>query len=145
MLLPHEPGLLRRRAYGEYIRSLHSQTIRTPLNRTQTHLTNTFSDARMRVLGRGVNVDDWTYERLMDLPIMTKSLQISELLRVSQVQIAEKSDLGQLCAICLEDIRPSKDIIRKLECMHSFHIMCIDKWFKDNHNCPLCKKSFRNY
>eukprot|EP01080_Neovahlkampfia_damariscottae_P010760 gene10760-3379_t len=43
------------------------------------------------------------------------------------------------CVICCEDFQKN-EIVRKLPCMHLFHCECIDKWFDQSKNCPLCKK-----
>ena len=52
-----------------------------------------------------------------------------------------KSTSDDLCAICKVAIKKG-DIIRKLNCNHSYHPDCIDEWFDDNTNCPTCMKEF---
>ncbi len=39
------------------------------------------------------------------------------------------------CIICFEDIEFS-EMIRKWECIHTFHKDCIDCW---ENNCPICR------
>jgi hypothetical protein len=46
--------------------------------------------------------------------------------------------IGQLCPICQEEYK-SKEFKRELECLHSFHKKCIDKWLKNNLSCPFCR------
>lgn len=41
------------------------------------------------------------------------------------------------CAVCLNDFEEN-DLLRRLPCNHSFHVTCVDKWLKQNKNCPLC-------
>jgi hypothetical protein len=41
------------------------------------------------------------------------------------------------CSICQEYM--NKDIT-KLKCGHEFHTKCIDKWFRVETTCPLCRK-----
>lgn len=41
------------------------------------------------------------------------------------------------CAICYEE--DTKGLV--LNCGHKFHIDCINKWFHDKLNCPMCKKN----
>jgi len=43
------------------------------------------------------------------------------------------------CGICLDPL--GKKYV-KLECKHSFHLECIDTWFRENNTatCPYCKK-----
>ncbi|XP_063694988.1 E3 ubiquitin-protein ligase ARK2C-like isoform X2 [Bolinopsis microptera] len=44
------------------------------------------------------------------------------------------------CPICLEEFL-DKVKIRRLRCIHNFHIKCIDQWLKKNMICPVCRKS----
>lgn len=45
------------------------------------------------------------------------------------------------CSICLEKYT-SGTYKRTLDCNHSYHKKCIDKWFKNSTFCPLCKKEY---
>ena len=40
------------------------------------------------------------------------------------------------CSICLENISSNQIL---LNCNHTFHKQCIDKWFLTNTNCPNCR------
>lgn len=43
------------------------------------------------------------------------------------------------CAVCLSEFE-EKEIVRLLpKCGHSFHIECIDMWFRSHSTCPLCR------
>lgn len=43
------------------------------------------------------------------------------------------------CVICLGELQDG-DIVRLLpNCRHSFHISCIDNWFRRHSSCPLCR------
>ena len=43
------------------------------------------------------------------------------------------------CSICIEDFCCG-EYQRTLNCNHSFHKKCIDKWFKkDKNDCPMCR------
>lgn len=46
------------------------------------------------------------------------------------------------CSICLSEFTEG-DMCRRLPtpCSHTFHKHCIDEWFANNSNCPLCKRS----
>ena len=57
-------------------------------------------------------------------------------LNYSKVQ--KNKDKESMCVICQDDIKLN-DIIRTIECSHSFHIDCIDKWYTENKKCPICK------
>ena len=44
----------------------------------------------------------------------------------------------ETCAICYEQIvRPNMKIMTK--CKHEFHKTCLDKWFKKQRTCPMCR------
>ncbi len=40
------------------------------------------------------------------------------------------------CVICLENINGNK---KTLQCGHTFHTKCIQKWLKKNKTCPICR------
>jgi hypothetical protein len=42
------------------------------------------------------------------------------------------------CSICLEKFIKG-EYKRELTCGHTFHKRCIDKWTKNNNNCPKCR------
>lgn len=41
------------------------------------------------------------------------------------------------CVICLDMVKVG-DKIRDFPCRHQFHVWCIDRWLRDNNNCPSC-------
>ena len=45
------------------------------------------------------------------------------------------------CSVCLEHYKVGT-YKRTINCNHTFHKKCIDKWFKntDNYSCPICRK-----
>lgn len=43
------------------------------------------------------------------------------------------------CTICLDEFVIDDDL-KLLDCGHSFHIECIDDWFKRNISCPICRQ-----
>jgi hypothetical protein len=47
-------------------------------------------------------------------------------------------EFGETCSICIDKYIPFQ-IIRILGCNHSFHKRCIDKWFKSNKSCGICR------
>ena len=53
------------------------------------------------------------------------------------------------CVICLDELNKKKARRKTLECNHTFHKRCINKWLKTSIQCPLCKqftkKTFRIY
>lgn len=44
------------------------------------------------------------------------------------------------CRVCLEKFQDG-DALRILPCMHKYHTLCIDKWFRNSSACPICKHS----
>jgi len=42
------------------------------------------------------------------------------------------------CKVCLSNFEVGDDV-RQLDCNHSFHVACIDEWFKHGGGCPTCK------
>ncbi|RZF34190.1 hypothetical protein LSTR_LSTR003600 [Laodelphax striatellus] len=57
--------------------------------------------------------------------------------------LEKKRDLP-ICTICHCDL---KGVVRVLECFHSFHVECVDQWFKTtdenghlNKTCPICRE-----
>lgn len=57
--------------------------------------------------------------------------------KYKQIKFGDKM-VGQICSICQEEYKP-KEYKRDLNCDHSFHKKCIDKWLKNNLSCPFCR------
>ena len=79
------------------------------------------TDTRSHIKGSG----GLREEILNKIPIVTYSSQDSE---------------GQSeCSICLGELKDG-EVLRKLPpCRHAFHVPCIDAWFKEHTNCPVCR------
>lgn len=74
-----------------------------------------------------------------------------EIVNLINEKLIEKSSVSinyfndNFCVICQDNIQitpKQKCIMRVLECTHTFHIDCIDKWFTTNKTCPTCKYTF---
>ncbi|XP_065565381.1 E3 ubiquitin-protein ligase ARK2C-like isoform X2 [Artemia franciscana] len=48
------------------------------------------------------------------------------------------SDDTEECTICLFDFEEEQDV-RRLPCMHIYHIPCVDRWLASNKRCPICR------
>ena len=48
------------------------------------------------------------------------------------------------CVICICQFSID-DEIRRLPCMHVFHIGCVDKWLTIRAACPICRKDIKNH
>lgn len=47
-------------------------------------------------------------------------------------------DQQEKCTICLSEFEDGEDV-RRLPCMHLFHIECVDQWLTTNKKCPICR------
>jgi hypothetical protein len=78
--------------------------------------------------------DDYIFlTQLQDVKI---GLITKNLLKNSIVKLNENDN--EFCVICQDDI-DIDDIVRNINCSHTFHINCIDNWFVENKKCPTCK------
>ena len=146
MNLPNKPGLLRRLAYGEYIRRLHFNTSTLPMTFRQGTL-NVRGQGTLNVRGQGtlnaervsgqgtLYMEPETYEELSELKNVEVGLSLEELLSNTKI---EMQNLVFFCAIC-QDIQSETKIARVLICHHKFHIGCIEFWLSKNKTCPICR------
>jgi hypothetical protein len=47
---------------------------------------------------------------------------------------------GLICPVCLDAIDPSHS--RTLECQHTFHVRCLERWKRIARTCPMCRIPF---
>lgn len=50
----------------------------------------------------------------------------------------EEDEEGDKCTICLSEFELEEDV-RRLPCMHLFHVECVDQWLGQNKRCPICR------
>ncbi|RWR95433.1 RING-H2 finger protein ATL52-like protein [Cinnamomum micranthum f. kanehirae] len=43
------------------------------------------------------------------------------------------------CAVCLGEFKEGEEVRRLPECLHLFHVLCIDRWLHSHSSCPLCR------
>lgn len=75
-----------------------------------------------------------------------KELRRQRIKGLSKYKKIKENDslLTNQCPICIEDFCVC-EYQRTLECGHSFHKKCIDKWFKkDKDDCPMCRTKVIN-
>lgn len=61
----------------------------------------------------------------------------------TKTSVSINNTQGTTCTICQEPIN-NNDIVRKItSCQHTFHIGCIDRWFEEHINCPVCRLDIR--
>ncbi|XP_075418891.1 E3 ubiquitin-protein ligase RNF6 [Tenrec ecaudatus] len=50
-----------------------------------------------------------------------------------------EGELSKVCSVCISDYVAGNKL-RRLPCMHEFHIHCIDRWLSENCTCPICRQ-----
>jgi len=69
--------------------------------------------------------------------VQIKNIRKEKIKKIKYHKIKEEH--GSECPICLECVNKG-EYEKTLECKHSFHKKCIDRWFrKDNDFCPMCR------
>lgn len=48
------------------------------------------------------------------------------------------NSIEEKCTICLCEF-DHQDDVRRLPCMHLFHIECVDRWLTQSKRCPICR------
>jgi len=70
-----------------------------------------------------------------------KSNIFTKLREHSDVEIFDDDfAFNKICGVCLECMED--DIVRTLDCEHSFHVNCIEQWFEKKCSCPYCNKVY---
>ncbi|XP_028777150.1 RING-H2 finger protein ATL80-like [Neltuma alba] len=68
-------------------------------------------------------------EILKKIPILPYSHKKDDAFRLDQTE----------CVICLGELQDGEKVRLLPSCSHAFHIPCIDLWFAQNSNCPICR------
>jgi hypothetical protein len=86
-----------------------------------------------------------SYDQMLALDerIPRKGVRGSALDGCSITQTLEPTDADRLntrgrCVICLDDFE-SGQRVRRLPCLCTFHVACIDRHLHDNTTCPICR------
>lgn len=58
-----------------------------------------------------------------------------------QVIVQSKEYKEDVCSICLGEFKLHERVRVLPECVHVFHVTCIDKWLEHHSSCPLCRAS----
>ncbi|KAK2710344.1 hypothetical protein QYM36_013859 [Artemia franciscana] len=64
---------------------------------------------------------------------------ISKLKSKFTKEVSEETDDNEKCSICLCDFEEEEEDVRRLPCMHRYHIPCIDQWLSISRQCPICR------
>lgn len=51
----------------------------------------------------------------------------------------ECDDDEAMCSICLCEFEDNEELRTLPECLHSFHVPCIDMWLYSHSTCPVCR------
>nr|XP_043617545.1 RING-H2 finger protein ATL52-like [Erigeron canadensis] len=54
-------------------------------------------------------------------------------------KVMGSDDDEPMCAVCLSDFEEGEELRTLPDCMHSFHVPCIDMWLYSHRNCPVCR------
>lgn len=65
--------------------------------------------------------------------------QIDNLSTRNYEQNSVDSERGKVCSVCISDYVAGNKL-RRLPCMHEFHVHCIDRWLSENCTCPVCRQ-----
>ena len=57
---------------------------------------------------------------------------------ISRLEITPYEGDDVQCSICLNNITTGQDVT-SLSCEHTFHSQCIQRWFRRNATCPVCR------
>uniref|UniRef100_A0A6P6Y203 RING-type E3 ubiquitin transferase n=1 Tax=Dermatophagoides pteronyssinus TaxID=6956 RepID=A0A6P6Y203_DERPT len=74
------------------------------------------------------------------MKVIVESNGSGECSRTSNNNQQNQACESDVCSICLDRFCVNI-IVRRLPCLHVFHIKCIDKWLKQNKKCPICRIS----
>lgn len=97
------------------------------------------SFAMLDQVNRDFNESD--YEMLLALDDTNHSQSGASYNKIERLPISviKPTDVyTETCSICLET-PVVDDVVRRLPCMHGFHLQCIDEWLGRQANCPICK------
>eukprot|EP00571_Detonula_confervacea_P002750 CAMPEP_0172324734 /NCGR_PEP_ID=MMETSP1058-20130122/52136_1 /TAXON_ID=83371 /ORGANISM="Detonula confervacea, Strain CCMP 353" /LENGTH=456 /DNA_ID=CAMNT_0013041093 /DNA_START=41 /DNA_END=1411 /DNA_ORIENTATION=+ len=105
------------------------------------------SNAFRQLQGAGENVDDMSYERLLEVfgnGSENRGASSGDIasLPVSKIGDPERElpEDKRECSICLEEFCRGEERT-SLPCLHGFHTACVNRWLSSNGTCPVCKTS----
>ncbi|RNA34120.1 E3 ubiquitin- ligase arkadia isoform X2 [Brachionus plicatilis] len=73
----------------------------------------------------------------------SKEIIQANTLAYTYTQLKTKEHEKEKCTICLSEFQ-SEENVRRLPCMHLFHLECIDQWLPSNKRCPICRVDIEN-
>mmetsp|Transcript_2735 Transcript_2735/g.6114 ORF Transcript_2735/g.6114 Transcript_2735/m.6114 type:complete len:550 (-) Transcript_2735:110-1759(-) len=105
------------------------------------------SNAFRQLQGHGENVDNMSYERLLQVfgdgsenrGASSEAISSLPVSKIGDPELELPDDKRQ-CSICLDDFCRG-DERTTLPCLHGFHSACVNRWLSSNGACPVCKTS----
>ncbi|WCJ28286.1 RING/U-box superfamily protein [Euphorbia peplus] len=87
-----------------------------------------FSSCR-RSLPTGTRHQSRTHQNVTD-PTIAVTVPVSRY---------SKEHNEEMCSVCLSEFKDGDQIRVLPDCLHVFHVTCIDTWLISHSNCPLCR------
>jgi len=87
-----------------------------------------------------LNIPDISTDKIDNLCEKNLLKRIKSENNIGPYKLISKNDVSIICPICLDTFKEGL-YKRVLECDHVFHKKCIDPWIKNEHSCPVCRKS----
>jgi hypothetical protein len=69
----------------------------------------------------------------INIELLNKTTKLFNITKLEELEIIKE------CTICIDDYKIG-NIVRQLNCSHTFHQECIDTWFSNNNVCPNCRQ-----
>lgn len=87
---------------------------------------------------------DPDFLEFVDVPIPLAPNLLAKIPIQSYSEQEEKHTKFPQCSICLAEFQQEEQI-RFLPCNHFYHVNCIDTWFQEHVECPICKQDLRKF
>jgi len=66
----------------------------------------------------------------------------SSLIERNSIRHRFKGRSHNTCSICLAKTKRGEEV-RRLPCLHLFHVVCVDTWLSENDICPMCRQCIK--
>ena len=93
--------------------------------------------AGLSPLGGGQSMDDLVTQ-LLNASCRRPTPAARDAVASLKKKLYDRDEEENSCHVCFEEYR-SGDESLELPCGHEFHIHCIEPWFKEHNNCPVCR------
>jgi len=90
------------------------------------------------------------YATLLSEGTTNEGVHLEDMDRVASVYQAEDDANGlethgvdadhRTCAVCIGEFERSEQVATVRSCGHTFHVECVQRWWAQHSNCPVCRK-----